>query len=160
MSSRNITIIVLACIITAVLVGVEVYFWQGGSIKKFLPGLPVNTINIGNFQAQPGSGGVKPNTNTNLNEIKTKEEGIAACEYNRAYAKTVADAEQKKMGEAMVGYCYAVIAGKFNDLSLCGRTIDKNTCEQTAKELIEMGKEIQNLPPEERQKMQDLFKIK
>lgn len=145
MSSRNITIIVLACIITAVLVGIEVYFWQGGMLMGLKFGLP-------------GGKATTTKQNTDINEIKTKEEGIAACEYNRAYAKTVADAEQKQMGEAMVGYCYAVIAGKFNDLSLCSRTIDKNTCEQTAKEFIEMGKEIQNLPPEERQKMQEMYK--
>lgn len=138
----------IACVVTAILVGFEVYLWQGGSVDTLK-----NAVNIG---GNGGSTTTKPNTD--FNEIKTKEEGIATCEYNRSYAVTIGDVEQKKMGEAMADYCYAVIAGKFNDLSLCQKTIDKNGCRETAQQLIDMGKEIENMSPEDRAKMQDAFK--
>ena len=160
MNNRNITIIILACIVTAVLVGVEVYFWQGGTQLSLIPGLPftVNTIKNNPLNLPNKTGGTTEKPNANFNEIKTKAEGIAACEYNRAYAKTIADPEQKKMGEAIVDYCYAVIAGKFDDLGLCNKTADQKTCQETAQGLIEMGKEIQNMSPEERQKLQEMYK--
>jgi len=154
-NKKNITIIVCACLITAVLVGLEVYLWQAGPLRGFVPAFPVS---VGSLPKNTSDTGTTTKPNTNFNEIKTKEEGIAACEANRSYAKTISDAEQKKLGEAMANYCYAIVAGKFNDLGLCNRTVDKNACEQTAKELIDMGREIQNLPSEEREQIQNMFK--
>ncbi|MCL4374813.1 hypothetical protein M1523_03040 [Patescibacteria group bacterium] len=152
MNKRSVLIIAVACVVTAILVGFEVYVWQGATALSFIPGtaLPAGNVKLNNAPV------TKPNAN--YDEIKTKEEGIAACEYNRSYAKTVTDIEQKKAAEAMVDYCYAIIAGKFNDASLCQRTVDKAGCQQTAQELINMGKEIQNMPAEQRQQMQDAFK--
>jgi len=152
MNKREIAIIIFACLITAVLVGFEVYLWQRGSVPQFMPGLPVSIRNAVNPIAKT----VKPKTN--FDEIKTKEEGVAVCEYNRSYAQTMSDIEQKKMSETMADYCYAVIAGRFNDLNLCKQALDKNNCEKTANEFIEMGKEIQKLSPEEKQQLQDIYK--
>ncbi len=153
MNTKNGGIIVLACLVTAVLVSVEVYFWQGGTLRQMIPGLSASHTPFSNNGVPPV---VKPNTN--YDEIKTKGEGIAVCEQNAAYSKTAADAEQKQMALAIVDYCYAIIAGKFNDLSLCRRALDKNNCEKTAQDFIEMGQEMEKMSPEEKEQLQKLYK--
>lgn len=118
-------------------------------VTRFIPEFPISINNPFTKIAKP---------NSNFDEIQTKQQGIIACEQNSAYGKTIGNTEQKQMALAMADYCYAVIAGKFNDVSLCKRALDKNNCKKTANELIDMGKEIQNMSPEEKQQMQNVFK--
>ena len=148
MNKKEVLIIVFACLITAVLVGFEVYLWQTGGKLPF----SFSTLILFNKTKTSNS------LTTSFDEIKTKEQGIAVCENNNLYAKTTKDTQQKQMGLAITDYCYAVIAGKFNDLNLCQRALDKNACQTTANEFIEMGKEIQNMTPEEKEQMENLYK--
>jgi hypothetical protein len=157
MQKKNLLIILCACLVTALAVGYEVNLWQ----RELNPGQSgFFGWPIGNTQKPSGTGipgtvatPVTPGT-ANFDEIKTKEQGIAACETNRAYWQTNQNTEAGQMALAIVNYCYSVIAGKFNDLSLCKKTISPSECEKTANEFIQMGKEMQNLTPEEREQLQ------
>ena len=146
---RNFKIIFIACVITFIAVGVEFYIWKKGAV---LPTLPI----IGGVV--PNNTALKNNTlQTSFDQIKTKEQGIAACETNRAYSKTATTQEQKQMGAAMVDYCYSVVAGTFNDMGLCNRTNSPSECQKTAQQFVEMKKEIEKMTPEEREQMQKVI---
>jgi len=149
---KNITIIILASIITFIAVGIEVYIWQRGAVIPLIGEVNL-PISIGGIGAP-----VKNNTlQTNFDEIKTKQQGIAVCEGNRAYSKTVANQEQRQMGMAMADYCYSVVAGSFNDLGLCNKTSNQSECQKVAQEFLEMKKEIEKMSPEEREQMKKLY---
>ena len=146
---RNFKIIFIACVITFIAVGVEFYIWKKGAV---LPSLPT----VGSIIPNNNVG--KSNTlQTSFDQIKTKEQGIAACEANKAYSKTAVTQEQKQMGAAMTDYCYSVIAGTFSDLGLCSRTSNASECQKTAQEFLEMKKEIEKMTPEEREQMQKVI---
>jgi hypothetical protein len=121
MNSRSIKIIVIASLIAAVLVGIEVYWWM-----RMAPGIiPLNQTKQINSP---------PASTSTTSTIKTKNEGMDACKQNYDYALTQKDPQQMQQAKDLTDYCYAAVAAGFDDLTVCQKAFNRASCETQFKE--------------------------
>ena len=112
MDSRSIKIIIIASLVAAVLVGIEVYYWVNSTPAT----VPLN-------QTIPASSQTSPST------IKTQSEGMDACKQNYDYALMQKDPQQMQQAKDLTDYCYAAVAAGFNDPTACQKAFNKTSCE-------------------------------